>query len=85
MRPQLDGVDTRTLLLQKPLLELKGDLSALHEGVVSMIHFRLKTEESPTPHTATHTRSLQVTGMQAIQEKVKHRLEVSLTVAVLPA
>lgn len=33
---QLDGVDTRTLLLQKPLLEIRGDISVLHEGVVGI-------------------------------------------------
>jgi len=48
---KLDGVDTRTVLLKKPLTDLRTDVNGLHEGVV--------------------------TSMEAIQEKVKYRLQIA--------
>ena len=32
---QLDGIDTRTGLLRKPLLDLSSHLHSLHDGIVS--------------------------------------------------
>ena len=62
---KLDGVDVRAEHLRKPLVDLRLDLAALHDGMVSSmqtIEDKLRHREEVRRHKSTGTATVNVLG-----------------------
>eukprot|EP01038_Epipyxis_sp_PR26KG_P007667 gene7667-10431_t len=63
---KLDGVDTRIELLRKPLLDLRLDLSSLHDGMVSSM--QALEDKMSNSSEVTHRKSLLETILNCIDK-----------------